>query len=61
MEVFQPLADSSAPPSSSSADLIERIIQVGPRYGIELLPMPESGADTKLGFDAPAGAPRLQH
>lgn len=61
MEVFQPDAGPSAPPSSPSTDLIKRMTQAAPRYGIELLLTPESEADTKRGFDALADAPGLQH
>jgi mannose-6-phosphate isomerase-like protein (cupin superfamily) len=61
MEVSQPIADPTAPLPPPPADLIERMIQAAPRYGLEFFPPPESGADTKPGPDAPTGAPGLQH
>jgi quercetin dioxygenase-like cupin family protein len=64
MEVLQPVADRTAPPPAPPADLIDRMIKAGPRYGIEfleVLPPPESGASTAPGLDAPTGTPGLQH
>jgi mannose-6-phosphate isomerase-like protein (cupin superfamily) len=40
-EVFQPVAGPTAPPLAPPAELIDRMIQAAPRYGLELLPSPE--------------------
>ncbi len=67
MEVFQPVGDRAGPPPAPPAELIARMIQAAPRYGLEffaMLPSLESGAATKPGFDvhAPTGPPdSLQH
>ena len=69
MEVFQPVGDRAATPPAPPAELIARMIQAAPRYGLEffaMLPSLESGAATKPGFDAhaptPTGPPdSLQH
>ncbi len=37
-EVFDPVADASAPPPPPSKELIARALAVSPRYGLELLP-----------------------
>jgi quercetin dioxygenase-like cupin family protein len=66
MEVFQPVGDRATPPPAPPAELIARMIQAAPRYGLEffaMLPPPESGAAIGPGFDAhaPTGPPDLQH
>ncbi len=64
MEVYQPVAGRTAPPPPPPTDLIDRMIQAAPRYGcefLEMLPPPEAGAGTEPGFDAPTGAPGVQH
>lgn len=38
-EVFDPVADASAPPPPPSKELIARALAASPRYGLELLPL----------------------
>jgi quercetin dioxygenase-like cupin family protein len=42
-EVYQ-RADRTAPPPAPAADLLVRLMKAAPRYGLEVLPLPESGA-----------------
>lgn len=39
-EVFERVADASAPPPPPSKEMIARAREVSPRYGLELLPLP---------------------
>jgi quercetin dioxygenase-like cupin family protein len=50
MEVYQPVADLTAPPPEPPADLLDRMIQAAPPYGLEFVPPPESGASTETGL-----------
>jgi quercetin dioxygenase-like cupin family protein len=42
-EVYQ-AADRTASPPPSDVDLVERMRKAAPKYGLEILPLPESGA-----------------
>jgi len=64
-EVFQPVAGRAAPPPAQPADQIDRVliaraIQAAPRYGLEFLLPPASGAGAEPSLDASAGAPEMQ-
>jgi quercetin dioxygenase-like cupin family protein len=41
-EVFEPAADRTSPPPPTSSDLIDRMIKAAPKYGLEMLPPPDS-------------------
>ena len=41
LEVSDPAEDPSAPPPTHGEEVIERILAVAPKYGLEILPPPE--------------------
>jgi quercetin dioxygenase-like cupin family protein len=41
-EVFEPAADRTSPPPPTTSDLIDRMVKAAAKYGLEMLPPPDS-------------------